>query len=95
METVDPPNENIQFLVKWSTNEGGWTEGPLSVLWTLIESYKIDIFEVSLSRITEDFIQFLRLAKNLPIELSSEFTKMAASLVYLKSKALLPNPGFE
>ncbi len=95
METVDPSNENIQFLVKWSTNEGGWTEGPLSVLWTLIESYKIDIFEVSLSRITEDFIQFLRLAKNLPIELSSEFTKMAASLVYLKSKALLPNPGFE
>jgi segregation and condensation protein A len=61
----------------------------------LIESYKVDIFEVSLSRITEDFITFLKLAKNLPIEISSEFTKMAASLVYLKSKALLPNPGFE
>jgi segregation and condensation protein A len=87
--------ESSQFLVKWNTNEGGWTEGTLSVLWSLIESYKVDIFEVSLSRITEDFIQFLRLAKNLPIELSSEFIKMAASLVYLKSKALLPNPGFE
>lgn len=87
--------ESSQFLVKWNTNEGGWTEGTLSVLWSLIESYKVDIFEVSLSRITEDFIQFLNLAKNLPIELSSEFIKMAASLVYLKSKALLPNPGFE
>ncbi len=87
--------ESSQFLVKWNTNEGGWTEGPLSVLWSLIESYKVDIFEVSLSRITEDFITFLKLAKNLPIEISSEFTKMAASLVYLKSKALLPNPGFE
>lgn len=87
--------ESSQFLVKWNTHEGGWTEGTLSVLWSLIESYKVDIFEVSLSRITEDFIQFLKLAKNLPIELSSEFTKMAASLVYLKSKALLPNPGFE
>jgi segregation and condensation protein A len=87
--------ESSLFLVKWNTNEGGWTEGPLSVLWSLIESYKVDIFEVSLSRITEDFITFLKLAKNLPIEISSEFTKMAASLVYLKSKALLPNPGFE
>jgi len=87
--------ESSQFIVKWSTQEGGWTEGPLSVLWNLIESYKIDIFEVSLSRITSDFLQFLQIAKNLPIELSSEFTKMAASLVYLKSKALLPNPGFE
>ncbi|NBU97395.1 MAG: ribulose phosphate epimerase, partial [Spirochaetia bacterium] len=87
--------ESSLFLVKWNTNEGGWTEGPLSVLWSLIESYKVDIFEVSLSRITEDFITFLKLARNLPIEISSEFTKMAASLVYLKSKALLPNPGFE
>jgi len=90
MENSEAP----QFLVKWNTEEG-WTEGPLSVLWTLIESYKIDVFEVSLSRITEDFLQFLQLAKNLPIEISSEFIKMASSLLYLKSKALLPNPGFD
>ncbi len=87
--------EDHQFLVKWNTTDGGFTEGPLSLLWSLIESYKVDIFEVSLSRITEDFINFLKHSKNLPLELGSEFTKMAASLVYLKSKALLPNPGFD
>jgi segregation and condensation protein A len=83
------------FHVKWVNPDGGWAEGPLSVLWGLIESYKIDIFEVSLSRITEDFLNFLRLSKNLSIELGSEFIKMAAHLVYLKSRALLPNPGFD
>lgn len=83
------------FLVRWNTPDGGFEEGPLSLLWSLIESYKVDIFEVSLSRITEDFINFIKHAKSLPIELGAEFTKMAASLVYMKSKALLPNPGFE
>ncbi len=90
-----PDSEEHLFKVQWSSPEGGFSEGPLTLLWSLIESYKVDIFEVSLSKITEDFIRFIQLAKNLPIELSSEYAKMAASLVYLKSKALLPNPGFE
>lgn len=84
-----------EFIVHWNTPDGGSEEGPLSLLWSLIESYKVDIFEVSLSRITEDFINFIKHAQSLPIELGAEFTKMAASLVYMKSKALLPNPGFE
>ncbi len=83
------------FLVQWNTPDGRSEEGPLSLLWSLIESYKVDIFEVSLSKITEDFINFIKHAQSLPIELGAEFTKMAASLVYMKSKALLPNPGFE
>ncbi|MCB1178768.1 MAG: segregation/condensation protein A [Leptospiraceae bacterium] len=95
MEPTDTLKEDHPFLVRWNNSDGGFTEGPLTLLWSLIESYKVDIFEVSLSRITEDFISFLKHTKNLPIELGSEFTKMAASLVYLKSKALLPNPGFE
>jgi segregation and condensation protein A len=95
MEPNGVSEEEVPFLVRWNTADGGLSEGPLSLLWSLIESYKVDIFEVSLSRITEDFINFIKHAKNLPIELGAEFTKMAASLVLLKSKALLPNPGFE
>lgn len=93
-ESREEVNEE-PFLIKWNNPEGGFSEGPLSLLWSLIESYKIDIFEVSLSRITEDFIQFIELSKKVSIELSTDFLKMAAHLVYLKSKALLPNPGFE
>ncbi|MCX7998651.1 MAG: segregation/condensation protein A [Leptospiraceae bacterium] len=87
--------KNQEFFVQWNTPDGGLEKGPLSLLWSLIESYKIDIFEVSLAKITEDFINFIKHAQSLPIELGVEFTKMAANLVYMKSKALLPNPGFE
>lgn len=87
--------ENHQFLVKWKDTEGGFTQGPLSVLWDLIDSYKIDIFEVSLSRITKDFLNFITLSQKLSIDLGIDFSYTAANLVYLKSKALLPDPGFE
>jgi len=88
-------DQEQSFVVRWNNQDGGLTEGPINVLWTLIDSYKVDIFEISLSRITSDFIQFLRTSQSLSIELSSEFAVMAAHLVYLKSKALLPDPGFE
>lgn len=83
------------FVVQWNNSEGGLSEGPLSVLWSLIESYKVDIFDVSLSRITRDFLSFLRISETLSLELSAEYASMAANLIYLKSKALLPDPGFE
>jgi segregation and condensation protein A len=83
------------FVVRWNNSEGGISEGPLSVLWSLIDSYRIDIFDVSLTRITNDFIQFLKTAESISLELSSEFALMAANLIYIKSRALLPDPGFE
>ena len=94
MEVTDA-QDSLPFTIRWNNPEGGYSEGPLSLLWSLIESYKVDIFDVSLSKITEDFIQFIKLSKTISIELSTEFIKMAANLVYLKSKSLLPNPGFE
>jgi segregation and condensation protein A len=96
METTHEEEINSEkFVIRWSNPEGGFSEGPLSLLWSLIESYKVDIFDVSLSKITEDFIHFIKLSKTISIELSTDFLKMAAHLVYLKSKALLPNPGFD
>ncbi|TGL57970.1 ribulose phosphate epimerase [Leptospira ognonensis] len=88
-------SQTPEYVVRWNNQDGGLTEGPISVLWSLIDSYKVDIFEVSLARITSDFIQFLRTTQLLSIELTSEFAVMASHLVYLKSKALLPDPGFE
>ncbi len=83
------------FVVRWNNTDGGVSEGPLTVLWSLIDSYRVDIFDVSLSKITNDFIMFLQTAESISLELSSDFALMAASLVYHKSKALLPDPGFE
>tara|TARA_B100001939_G_scaffold49404_1_gene38720 strand:+ start:8299 stop:9375 length:1077 start_codon:yes stop_codon:yes gene_type:complete len=83
-----------EFIVHW-TGPDGDEEGPLSVLWKLIESYRVDIFEISIHRITEDFLSFMHGARDLRISLASSFTVMAARLIYYKSKALLPDPGFE
>ena len=83
------------FPVSWTNSDGEAEQGPLYVLWELIESYRVDIFEVSLHRITEDFLQFLQHAEELQIELASSFTVMASRLLYYKSRALLPDPGFE
>jgi segregation and condensation protein A len=83
-----------EFIIKWK-GPNGEMEGPLYVLWQLIESYQVDIFEVSIHRITEDFLNFIKKAKELKIELASSFALMASKLLYYKSKALLPDPGFE
>ncbi|MBW7858708.1 MAG: segregation/condensation protein A, partial [Leptonema sp. (in: Bacteria)] len=73
----------------------GEEEGPLYVLWQLIESYRIDIFDISIHRITEDFLKFIERASALQMDLVSSFALMASRLVYYKSRALLPDPGFE
>ncbi len=88
-------NEIPGFIVTWLNGEGEREEGPLSLLWQLIESYKVDIFEVSLKKITEDFLEFIHRAEDLKVELASPFVVMAARLLFYKSRALLPDPGFD
>ncbi len=83
------------FFVLWENQEGSKEEGPLEVLWELIESYKVDIFDVSLRKITDDFIQFLKKAEELNVEPASSFICMAARLILYKSRALLPNLSIE
>jgi segregation and condensation protein A len=89
------PDEFPGFIVTWLNSEGEEEQGPLSLLWKLIESYRVDIFNISLYTITNDFIQFLKRADELRLEIASPFLVMAARLIYYKSKALLPDPGFD
>lgn len=86
--------ESSEFHIEFVTREGFSQTGPLSLLWELIEKYKVDIFEVKLSVITDDFIAYMN-ENFLSLDDQSEFTVMAARLLYYKSKLLLPNPGFE
>ena len=87
--------DNIErFKVKFTTIVGDLQEGPLGLLWRLIESYEVDIFQVSLSRITEDFVKHIKSAM-VNLEEEADFVLMASKLLFYKSKLLLPNPGFE
>lgn len=65
-------------------------EGPLDLLWNLIKKAKIDIIDISISEITEQYIKYLKLMENLNVSIAAEFINMASELIFYKSRALLP-----
>ncbi len=65
-------------------------EGPLDLLCFLISKNKKDIFEISLSELTDDYIEYLNGMSELNMEIATEFLVMASTLLYIKSKKLLP-----
>jgi segregation and condensation protein A len=65
-------------------------QGPLDLLWELIVKSKMDITEVSLSEITEGYLEYLKLMQGLNVKIAVEFIWMASELLYYKSRALLP-----
>jgi segregation and condensation protein A len=65
-------------------------EGPLDLLLYLIKRDELDIYEISLERITHQYLEYLQAFKELNIDVAGEFVVMAANLIYLKSRTLLP-----
>jgi segregation and condensation protein A len=65
-------------------------EGPLDLLLYLIKKDEIDIYDISIARITEQYLEFMEAFKVLDLEVAGEFVVMAANLIYLKSRSLLP-----
>jgi segregation and condensation protein A len=65
-------------------------EGPLDLLLYLIKRDEIDIYDISIERITRQYLEYLQAFKDLKIDIAGEFVVMAANLIYLKSRSLLP-----
>jgi segregation and condensation protein A len=65
-------------------------EGPLDLLLYLIKRDEIDVYDISIERITRQYLEYLQTFKELNIDLAGEFVAMAANLIYLKSRSLLP-----
>ncbi len=65
-------------------------EGPLDLLLDLIRKQQIDIYDIPIFEITQQYFQFMEEAASLDIELSAEFVYMAATLIHIKSRMLLP-----
>jgi segregation and condensation protein A len=65
-------------------------EGPLSLLLKIIEAEKMDIAEISLAKIADQYVEFIRNTSDIDPESMADFLVVAAKLLYLKSKALLP-----
>ncbi|MDD5633901.1 MAG: segregation/condensation protein A, partial [Candidatus Omnitrophica bacterium] len=65
-------------------------EGPLDLLLFLIKKEKVDICDIPIAKITQQYLEYLELMKLLDLEIAGEFLVMAATLMYIKSKMLLP-----
>jgi segregation and condensation protein A len=65
-------------------------EGPLDLLLYLIKRDELDIYDISIERITRQYLEYLQAFKELNIDVAGEFIVMAANLLYMKSRSLLP-----
>ncbi|MBP3307211.1 MAG: segregation/condensation protein A, partial [Anaerotignum sp.] len=67
-------------------------EGPLDLLYHLIEKNEIDIYDIPIASLTEQYMAYLEAAEDRDMDGMSEFLLMAATLLEIKSKMLLPKP---
>ncbi len=66
-------------------------EGPLDLLCHLIDKNKMDIYDIKISEIADQYIEYINAMEEANLEITSEFLVMASTLLYIKSKGLLPN----
>jgi segregation and condensation protein A len=70
----------------------GTFEGPLDLLLHLIKQHEMDIYDIPIVRVTEQYLEYLDLMIELDLDLAGEFLVMAATLIHIKSRMLLPRP---
>lgn len=70
-------------------------EGPFDLLLFFIERDELDIYDIPISTITNDFLEYIQHLETLNIEVASEFILVAATLMRIKSKMLLPRPQLD
>jgi segregation and condensation protein A len=84
-----------------STTDAGYRvslpmfEGPLDLLLHLVKKHELDILNIPIAFITEKYVAYIKLLDELNIDVASEYLLMAATLVHIKSRMLLPNPPSE
>ena len=86
-KAVEVPAPDPPFTVRLDQYEG-----PLDALLDLVKRQGLDILDLPIALITEQYLESLRLAKALDVEVGAEFADMAATLILIKAKALLPSP---
>jgi segregation and condensation protein A len=65
-------------------------EGPLDLLLDMIRRQKLDIYDIPVAKVTEQYLAYIRLMQELNVDVASDFLVIAAQLIYIKSRMLLP-----
>ena len=96
--TINPPVGTIYFMSEHTIDQPYQVrlpvfEGPLDLLLHLIEREELDITAVSLAQVTDQYLAYLALMEEPPAEILADFLVVAARLLLIKSRALLPHPS--
>ena len=70
-------------------------EGPLDLLCFLVKKNKMNIDNINIYKIIEDYLEYIYIMESLNLEIATEFITMASMLIYIKSKKILPKVGQE
>ena len=70
----------------------GSFEGPLDLLLHLIKKHEVDIYDIPIALVTQQYLEYLDLLAEMNLDLAGEFLVMAATLIHIKSRTLLPRP---
>jgi segregation and condensation protein A len=70
-------------------------EGPLDLLLHLIKKHEVDVYDIPIALVTQQYLEYLELMQELDLEIAGEFLVMAATLIHIKSRMLLPRPAPE
>jgi len=70
-------------------------EGPLDLLLHLIKKHEVNIYDIPIALITSQYLQYLELMQELNLDVAGDFLVMAATLIHIKSRTLLPRPAPE
>src|SRR3954471_5372767 len=65
-------------------------EGPLDLLLDMIRKQKLDIYDIPIATVTRQYLEYLHLIQDMDVDVASEFLLIAAQLIYIKSRMLLP-----
>jgi segregation and condensation protein A len=87
-ETDSHPEEEVPYTFRLEM-----FEGPLDLLLHLINKNELDITNVPIALITDQYLEYLKLMKVLNLDVAGEYLLMAATLLHIKSKTLLPSPS--
>src|SRR5688572_6200361 len=84
---ADQATDNVNILM-------GEFEGPLDLLLHLIRQEQVSIYDIPVARIADEYLRYLKLMQNMDIAVAGDFLVMAATLIELKTKMLLPRDPF-
>src|SRR5579863_10140967 len=87
---VEPSKKRDQSDFPFAVSVGNVYEGPLDLLLDLIRKQDIDIYDIPIAKITAQYLAYVEKLRELDVNVAADFIYMAAVLIHIKSKMLLP-----